>query len=119
MIKIFHHTLRHPCENRVVDRRRGRSSLDLYYHSKHIKGTMNNQGQEFTKLGLVFYVAVIYFGPHGAREQWQVNAPGAFFVMFCDVIGSTRCTTHTLSGVTITLSGGSRKYPYPYSTGQM
>jgi len=69
MIKIFHHALRHARENRVGDRRKGRSCLDLYYHSKHVKGTINNQLQKFTPLELVSYGAVIYFGPRGEREQ--------------------------------------------------
>jgi len=38
-------------------------------HSKHAKGMINHQRQKFTPLGLVSYMAVIYFGPQGEREQ--------------------------------------------------
>ena len=61
IIKIFRHALRHA--RRVVDRRKGRFCLDLYYHSKHVKGTVKHKLQKFTPLGLSPYVTVIYFGP--------------------------------------------------------
>ena len=82
MIKIFRHALRRARLNRVVDRRKDKSCLDLYYNSKHIKGTINHQFQKLTPLGLVFYVAVIYFGPRGEREQRRgSNALWAFLVL--------------------------------------
>ena len=69
MIKIIQHILCHASLNRVVNRRKDRSCLDLYYHSKHVRGTVNHQLQKFLPLALVSYVAVIYFGPGGEREQ--------------------------------------------------
>ena len=83
MIKIFHHALGHAHLNRVVDWRKGRSCLDLHYHSKHVKGTINNQLKKFTPLGLVSYGAVIYFGPGGGRgNNGGVHAPGAFLFFY-------------------------------------
>ena len=52
----------------MVDGRKDWSCFDLYYHSKHV-GTINHQLQKFTPLGLVSYLAVMYFGLQGEREQ--------------------------------------------------
>ena len=57
----------------------GKSCLDLYYHCKHVKNTINHQLLKFTPLRLVSYVAVIVFWtPRAERTTIGVNAPGAF-----------------------------------------
>ena len=56
----------------------GRTCLDLYYHRKHVKDTINHQLLKFTLLRLVSYVAVIYFGPQGQREQRRGKCPWGF-----------------------------------------
>jgi len=60
----------------------GRSRLDLYYHSKHVKGTMNSQLEKFTPLGLVSYVAVIYFGAGGGKRTTVGLMPLGLFLLF-------------------------------------
>ena len=56
----------------------GRSCLDLYYHRKHVKDTINHQLLKLTLFRLVSYVAVIYFGPQEQREQRRGKCPWGF-----------------------------------------
>ena len=80
MVKIFYHALRHARLNRVVDQRKGGSScLDLHYHGKHVKGTINHQLQKFTPL--LSYVAVIYFTRPGEKEQRRGLMPLGLFLL--------------------------------------
>ena len=49
----------------------GRSCLDLYYHCKHVKNTINHQVLKFTPLRLVSYMAVIYFGLYDVKCVYE------------------------------------------------
>ena len=77
----------------------GRSCLDLYYHCKHVKNTINHQLLKFTPLRLVSYVAVIYFDPKGRENNGGVNAPGAFLVfVFWWSLAPDLCSVKTILG---------------------
>ena len=60
----------------------GRSCLDLYYHCKHVKNTINHQLLKFTPLRLVSYVAVIYFDPKGRENNGGLMLLGLFLFLF-------------------------------------